>query len=76
MPWDIKNAVEVSAEAREKCTKQFVRIVRKSAKFLLSREATGPYIAKNVFPRERKAAAKGRVYWQEITTHTENIREN
>jgi hypothetical protein len=54
--WGIK--VAVSAEGRERCTKQSVRTAKKSAKFLSSQEKTGRYIARNAFRSARIAVVK------------------
>lgn len=47
-----------TTEDRAKCTKQSVRIARRSAKFLLSPEETVRSIAKNAIQNGKKAAVK------------------
>ena len=47
-----------TTEVRERCTRQFAQIVKKSAKFLSSQEKTVRSIARNVFQSTRTAVVK------------------
>ena len=49
-------------EVQGRCTKLFVQIAKKSAKFLLSPEGTVPFTAKNAIQNEKIAAVnRGRL---------------
>jgi hypothetical protein len=56
--WDIKVVVVVDLAGQGKCTKQFARNVRKSAKFLLNPEMIVRYIVRIVIQSARTKAVK------------------
>ena len=49
--------------ARERCTKRFVRNVKKNVKFLLSPEETVQFTAKNAIQNEKIAAVKRALFF-------------
>jgi len=59
--WDINQVAAVdTAELHERCTRQFVRSVRKSAKSLLNLEMTVRYTARIAIQSARTKAVKRR----------------
>ena len=60
--WDSSKVVEVGVDlgeaGRERCSRRRAPIVKKNAKFLLSRAAAVPSTAKSVFQSAKKVAVK------------------